>query len=119
QNEGFSAFQGLSKKQPLLAAAMAIAVLSLAGIPPTAGFFGKYFLFTVAFEKYPWLVLIAILNSAVSIYYYFKVIIAMYFSEGEEANTIQVPAGFRWTLVVGLLLIALLTVMPWRIYSLI
>ncbi|MCC6462123.1 MAG: NADH-quinone oxidoreductase subunit N, partial [Saprospiraceae bacterium] len=42
QNEGFSAFQGLSKKQPLLAAAMAIAVLSLAGIPPTAGFFGKY-----------------------------------------------------------------------------
>ena len=119
QNESFSAFQGLSKKQPLLAAAMAIAILSLAGIPPTAGFFGKYFLFSVAFEKYPWLVLIAILNSAVSIYYYFKVIIAMYFSDDGEANTILVPQGFRWTLVVGLLLIALLTIMPWRIYSLI
>ncbi|MBK9337542.1 MAG: NADH-quinone oxidoreductase subunit N [Lewinellaceae bacterium] len=53
QDETFRAFNGLSKKQPLVAAAMAMSVLSLAGIPPLAGFFGKYFLFTAVFEQYP------------------------------------------------------------------
>jgi NADH-quinone oxidoreductase subunit N len=119
-NDGsFSAFNGLSKTQPFLAAVMAISMLSLAGIPPTAGFFGKYFLFSVAFAKYPWLVVLAVVNSAVSIYYYFKVIVAMYFSREEHVYQFEAPVAFRWVVAAGLILIALLTVVPGRIYGLI
>ena len=110
----FAAFNGLSKKQPLLAAVLAISMLSLAGIPPTAGFFGKYFLFSVAFAKAPWLIVLAVINSAISIYYYFKIIIAMYFSREESANETIIPFGVRWVVLAGMLLIALLTLMPPR-----
>lgn len=119
-NGSFNSFNGLAKKQPVLAAVMAISMLSLAGIPPLAGFFGKYFLFSAAFERYPWLIVLAVVNSAVSIYYYFKVIIAMYFSKENEGDTAPtVPAGFGWVMAVGLLLIALLTFLPEQVYRLI
>ncbi len=119
-NDGsFAAFNNLGRKNPLLAAVLAISVLSLAGIPPTAGFFGKYFLFTAAFAKYPWLVVLAVINSAISIYYYFKIIIAMYFTREDAAGEVVVPAGVRWSVLVGLLLIALLTIMPGSVYALI
>ena len=81
----FAAFNGLGKNQPLLAAVMALSMLSLAGIPPLAGFFGKYFLFTAAVSKYPCLSVLAAINAAVSIYYYFKIIIASYFSREESS----------------------------------
>lgn len=113
----FSAFNGLSKKQPFLAAVLAISMLSLAGIPPTAGFFGKYFLFSAAFAKAPWLIVLAVINSAVSIYYYFKIIIAMYFSREENEYETTVPAGVRWVVLAGLLLIALLTLWPGSVYA--
>ena len=115
----FSAFNGLSKKQPLLAAVLAISMLSLAGIPPTAGFFGKYFLFTAAFAKYPWLIVLAVINSAISIYYYFKIIIAMYFTRKENDYVVSIPSGVRWVVLAGLLLIALLTFIPGSVYALI
>lgn len=114
----FAAFNGLSKKQPLLAAVMALSMLSLAGIPPLAGFFGKYFLFTAAFAKYPWLIVLAVINSAISIYYYFKVIIAMYFTREENEAEIQVPTGVRVAILLGLLLIAFLTLLPDSVYGL-
>ncbi|MEY3194546.1 MAG: hypothetical protein RIQ78_643 [Bacteroidota bacterium] len=122
-DESFTAFNGLSKKSPFLAAILAISMLSLAGIPPLAGFFGKYFLFTAAFAKYPWLVIVAVINSAISIYYYFKIIIAAYFTKESAGTTsdqpIVVPAGIRWTLVLCLILIVLMTIMPGSVYSII
>lgn len=118
-DESLDAFDGLSKTEPLLAAVMVISMLSLAGIPPTAGFFGKYFLFTAAFNHYPWLIGLAVLNSAISIYYYFKVIINMYFVRNEAQPQVNTPAGFRWVVAGGLLLIALLTLAPGSIYGLI
>jgi NADH-quinone oxidoreductase subunit N len=118
-NESLDAFNGFSKKEPFLAAVMVISMLSLAGIPPTAGFFGKYFLFSVAFAKYPWLIGLAVINSAISIYYYFKVIIAMYFVRSEEQPSVHTPVGFKWVVAAGLILIALLTVVPGSIYGLI
>ncbi len=119
RDDTFASFNGLSKKQPLLAAVMALSMLSLAGIPPLAGFFGKYFLFTAAFAKYPWLIVLAVINSAVSIYYYFKLIIAMYFTREEVAFEIVLPVGVRWAVLIGLLLIALLTLAPGSVYGLI
>jgi NADH-quinone oxidoreductase subunit N len=116
----FDAFNGLEKKSPLLAAALAISMLSLAGVPPTAGFFGKYFLFTSVFEKYPWLVVLAVINSAVSIYYYFKVIIAMYFTRDThyEQEGVVVPTSVRWVVFAGIVLIAVLAIVPGKVYGL-
>ena len=115
----FEAFNGLGKSQPMLAAMLTLSVLSLAGIPPLAGFFGKYFLFTAAFAKYPWLILLAVVNSAVSIYYYFKIVIAMYFNRESSEEQFVLPAGIRWAIMMGLLLIALLTLAPGSVYGLI
>ncbi len=77
-------FNGLSKKNPWAAAAMTLFLLSLAGIPPTAGFIGKYYLFSAAMTAgWFWLTLLAVLMSAVSLFYYFRIARAMYLVDGE------------------------------------
>jgi NADH-quinone oxidoreductase subunit N len=119
-DESFSAFNGLAKSHPVLSAILAISMLSLAGIPPLAGFFGKYFLFTAVFDRYPWLVVLAVINSAVSIYYYFKIIIAAYFNKAQDethGNEVIVPASIKWTVLIGLLITFLLTIFPGSVYS--
>jgi NADH-quinone oxidoreductase subunit N len=75
-------FSGLAERSPLAAAAMLLFLLSLTGIPPTAGFVGKFYLFAAAVEGgYIWLVLIALVNSAISLFYYMRVAAAMYMRE--------------------------------------
>jgi NADH-quinone oxidoreductase subunit N len=72
-------FTGLAQKSPLAAVIMLLFLLSLTGIPPTAGFIGKFYLFAAAVEGgYIWLVLIAVANSAISLFYYMRVVVAMY-----------------------------------------
>jgi NADH-quinone oxidoreductase subunit N len=75
---------GLGKRHPVAAAALTIFLLSLGGFPPTAGFVAKYYLFSGALEAgETWLVLIAVLTSAVSVYYYLRLVVLMYMKEGE------------------------------------
>jgi len=75
-------FAGLAQRSPLAAAVMLLFLLSLTGIPPTAGFVGKFYLFAAAVEAgYIWLVLIALVNSAISLFYYMRVAAAMYMRE--------------------------------------
>lgn len=91
-DESFDAFNGLAKRNPMMALGMLIAMLSLAGIPVTAGFFAKYYVFTsLMATSYKWLLILAVLTSCVGVYYYFKVIIAMYFkkSQSEEPVTFE------------------------------
>jgi NADH-quinone oxidoreductase subunit N len=93
--ENFSSFNGLAKNNPELAFAFTIALLSLAGIPLTAGFWGKFFVFNDVLNRsilYP--VIIAILMSAVGIYYYFKGIVAAYFNAG-DIEKITIPTVYR------------------------
>ena len=75
----FGAFRGLAKSEPLLATTAAISMLSMAGVPLTAGFMGKFALFSQAMNGAAFLVLIAVLGSAISIAYYLRLIIAMFF----------------------------------------
>lgn len=78
-------FSGLYKRSPLLAFTLLIAVFSLAGIPPMVGFMGKFSLLTAALEQgYLWLVLIAVINTVIAVYYYLNVIRVAYFKEPEE-----------------------------------
>ena len=70
-----------------------IFLLSLGGIPPTAGFIGKYFLFAAAIQSgFGWLAIIAVLMSAVSMFFYFRIVVAMYLREGREAEVAITPA---------------------------
>jgi NADH-quinone oxidoreductase subunit N len=99
--DSFSAFNGLGKTNMGVAIALTVAMISLAGIPPTAGFFSKYFLFTTGFEAHPWLIVAAIINSAISIYYYFKVVMAMWFQkEDGHAGSLEVPLAYRVVFII-------------------
>ncbi len=85
--ESVSDFNGLAKRNMTAAVVMLVFLLSLAGIPPTAGFIGKYYLFTAAMKAgYAWLAVLAVLASAVSLFYYFRIAAAMFFSETEGAK---------------------------------
>ena len=84
-NETISSYNGLYRTNPLLSLTMMLALFSLAGIPPVAGFFGKFFLFASAASKgYYILVLIAVLNATVSLYYYLRVVKAMFIDKNES-----------------------------------
>jgi len=112
----FEGFNGLAKRHPLLAATNTIFLLSLAGIPATAGFMAKFYMLsaTLANGQVMWLAILAVLCAAVSVYYYFRVIQAMYFKDGEEQE-IAVSAGtplFKGVLVLLALALILLGLFP-------
>ncbi len=110
----FEGFNGLAKSQPLLAAVTTIFLLSLAGIPLTAGFFAKYYMLAAATQKgnFMWLVIFAVLCAAVSVYYYFRVIQAMYFKEGNAQLSEESSPAFRFLLVVIAAMVILLGIFP-------
>jgi NADH-quinone oxidoreductase subunit N len=86
-------FGGLATRHPMLAAALSIFLLSLVGIPPTAGFVGKFYLFGAAVKAgYVWLAVVGVLNSAVAAYYYLRLIVYMYMREPEGAPTVLAPS---------------------------
>ena len=85
--EDYGALRGLSRTNPLLAVALAVSMLSLAGIPLTGGFFGKFFLFAAAAERgFVGLIVLAVLMAAVGIYYYFRPVIAAFISGSVEED---------------------------------
>jgi len=94
----FESFNGLAKKNPFLALVLTISMLSLAGIPLTAGFMGKFFMFSTALSHFQvWLVILAVINAIISIFYYFRVIVAMYFRDAEP-NEVLVPGYYKFVL---------------------
>ena len=106
-------FNGLAKSNPFLAACTTIGLLSLAGIPLTAGFFAKYYMLSAAIKSglYMWLIILAIICAAISVYYYFRVIQAMYFKEG---NPVVAPFSttFKITLLVTAIAIIAIGIFP-------
>ena len=113
--ETISDWAGLSKRAPGAAAAMLIFLLALAGIPPTGGFMSKLYVFAAAVNAgYIWLAVIGVLMSAVSLYYYFKIVVQMYLAEGEEAETGAELAQDRWASAV--VLVCVLVVMVIGVY---
>jgi NADH-quinone oxidoreductase subunit N len=113
KDHSFEGFNGLAKQQPVLAATNTVFLLSLAGIPLTAGFFAKYYMLAAALQtgKYLWLVIFAVLCAAVSVYYYFRVIQAMYFKDGEPQE-IEASSGFKSLLIFVAIVIVLLGIFP-------
>jgi NADH-quinone oxidoreductase subunit N len=112
-SKDISAFEGMSKANPLLSFAMTVAILSLAGIPPTAGFFAKYYVFLTAIHNgNTLLVLIAVIAALIGIYYYFRVIIAMYFKPEQQLVPIKVGPMHRTVLIITTILTIFLGLFP-------
>ena len=109
----FDGFNGLGTTQPVLAFVATICLLSLAGIPLTAGFFAKYYMLASVIKSGGplWMVIIAVLFAAVSAYYYFKVIQAMYFKEGQP-ETSEITGRFKIGLILVAAAIVLVGVLP-------
>lgn len=106
-------FNGLGKKSPLLAVVMSIALLSLAGIPPTAGFFAKYYVLTAAIGSgHVWLAIIGILTSLIGVYYYFRILIAMFFKEPKEGVEYTTSAQHQALLFVTAVAVIVLGLLP-------
>jgi NADH-quinone oxidoreductase subunit N len=118
-DDGMAAFSGLSRRAPVLSVCMMIFMLSLAGIPPLAGFFGKFYLFTAAVSADPknlgllWLVVLAIAMSAVSLYYYLKVLKQIFVvAPPADAPAAAVPVATQVPVVLLALAVVALGVAP-------
>ena len=111
-NDYFSSLNGLAKTNPMEAFCLTVAMLSLTGIPPLAGFMAKYYLFSAALEKgLVWLVIVAITGSAISVAYYFKPIMAMYLKESNGVKlTVETP--YKVHLMFMTLMIMLIGLLP-------
>lgn len=109
----FEGFNGLSKHEPFLSVMLTVFLLSLAGIPLTAGFFAKYYMLVAALKNGNmfWLVIVAVLCAAVSVYYYFKVIQSMFFKEGADTG-MRTGGVFKATLLVAAILVIALGIHP-------
>jgi len=107
----FDAFSGLAKNNKLLTVTTIISMLSLAGIPPFAGFFGKYSLFTAYLEKHGIaLIIVALIGSAISIYYYFRLIVTLF--KGESEEIIPINGTVKLVLILCIILTVALGLFP-------
>src|SRR6185503_19311321 len=117
EGEDISALAALNQRSPLLATTMTLAMVSLAGIPPLAGFFGKFLLLKAAVEQgaanhaYYWLVAVAIVGVVISLYYYFGVVRAIYWSkDGTDLAPVPISRPIHtalWICVAGMLYLGL------------
>ena len=112
-------YAGMGKRSPLLALALTLCLISLIGMPPAAGFMAKFYIFSAAVQQdLIWLVVIAVINSVISAYYYLRVVKVMWF--GEPAGTEKVPSTLapRIALVLSCLGVLLLGIIPGQLMKL-
>lgn len=108
EDDRIEALKGLGKRNPFLAIVAVVSILSLAGIPPTAGFFGKYMVFSAAWNDWWWLVIIALVNSAISIYYYLRMlgtVVSAPESSAEKISMSPITAVVLFICLAGMLLL--------------
>jgi NADH-quinone oxidoreductase subunit N len=105
---------GLGAARPAVALAMTVFLLSLGGVPPTGGFFGKFYLFKAAMEspQLGWLVVVGVLNSVVSVYYYLRIVVAMYFKDAVRPLEPTEGASMQAGLLITAIAVVLLGVFP-------
>ena len=119
-NLTFESYAGLSKRQPFLAAMLAIFMFSLAGIPPFAGFFGKYYIFIAAIKSdLTWLAIVGVIASLIGVYFYLRVIVIMYFKETEVDLTVQKSNYGLLSVVISVILVIIIGIAPGSLINLI
>lgn len=118
-SETIADFAGLSRRNPWMALAMTIALLSLAGIPPAAGFFGKFFLFNAAVKAHlEWLAMVGVLNAIVALYYYLVIIKVIYVDRSEDDDkVITLDMTSAWVLGVTTVIVLVLGIIPTQVFD--
>jgi len=119
-NLDINSYSGMGTKSPVLAALLSIVMFSLAGLPPLAGFFAKYYIFIAAIKSgLTWLAILGIISSVISVYFYLRIIVLMYFkeAEGELVHT-KSFSGFLGV-AISVLLVIMLGLMPGSLLDLI
>jgi len=112
-------FAGLWKSHPGLAGLMTVFLLSLGGFPPTAGFIGKWYIFAAAVERgYYWLAIIGVLTSVVSVFFYLRIVVMMYMTEGSDTPRPHLPATAVAGLALATLAVFYLGVLPTKVIDL-
>ena len=108
-----SSYAGLQNKSPFLAAMMSLFMFALAGIPPLAGFYGKYFVFFSAIQSnLTWLAIVGVLSSVISVYFYLRVVVYIYFRNSEEEFVITKSFGSYTAISVSAALVLLFGFFP-------
>ena len=117
--ENISDYEGLAKTHPTAAALMLVFMFSLTGIPPMAGFMGKFYLFMSAINAgYTWLVIVAVLFSAISAYFYLRIVMLMYMKEPKEAVQLNTSPGLGLALAVTVAAVILIGILPGKVLAL-
>ncbi|MDB4627153.1 MAG: NADH-quinone oxidoreductase subunit NuoN [Verrucomicrobiaceae bacterium] len=111
--EEISTYNGLSKRSPFLAGILLVAMVSLAGVPFTAGFFGKFYVFLLAIQsRFYVIIAVAVIGVGAGFYYYLKVVKAMYWEEADDDRQVRVPPLAKGALIVLAVIIFVLGVYP-------
>jgi NADH-quinone oxidoreductase subunit N len=106
-------FAGLWQSGPVLASLMTVFLLSLGGFPPTAGFIGKWYIFSAAIEQgHYWLAIIGVLTSVVSVFFYLRIVVMMYMTEGSEIPRPRVPIPAAAGLAIATAAVFYLGILP-------
>jgi NADH-quinone oxidoreductase subunit N len=113
KNISYEDYAGLGTRKPIIAALLSMFMFSLTGIPPFAGFIGKYYLFASAVQSgLTWLAILGVMTSLISAYYYLRVVVFMYFHDASETSEIHVPRLALVSLVIAAFGIVILGILP-------
>jgi NADH-quinone oxidoreductase subunit N len=113
KNVSYEDYAGLGTRRPVIAALLSAFMFSLTGIPPFAGFVGKYYLFTSAVQsQMTWLAILGVVTSLISAYYYLRVVVYMYFRDAKDTAEIRVPRLALYSIVISAAGIVVLGILP-------
>jgi NADH-quinone oxidoreductase subunit N len=119
-NLDINSYAGLGNKKPLLAGLLAVLMFALAGLPPFGGFFGKYYIFVAAIKSHlTWLAILGVLSSAISVYFYLRIVVLMYFKPSENDFAIETNNNAIIAIVFSFLLVILLGIFPGTLIDLV
>jgi NADH-quinone oxidoreductase subunit N len=119
-NLELSSYEGLAYRKPVLALLMSVFMFALAGLPPFAGFFGKYYIFIAAVKgNLTWLAIIGVISSAISVYFYIRIIVLMYFRDFQTEFEIKNSNTGLLAVFIACILVIILGVMPGSIINMI
>ena len=119
-NLSINSYAGLGSKFPMLAALLSIVMFSLAGIPPLAGFFAKYYIFIAAIKSgLTWLAIMGVLSSLISVYFYLRIVVLMYFKSTDEELVFEKSRSGMLGVVISVLLIIIFGLVPGSLIDLI
>jgi NADH-quinone oxidoreductase subunit N len=119
-NLSIKSYSGLANKYPFLSALLAICMFSLAGLPPFAGFFGKYYVFIAAVKAdLTWLAILGVISSAISVYFYLRIVVLMYFKESTDNIYVEKSSTGLLGVVISVLMIIALGILPGSLINLI